>query len=29
VEPGFRRLHGDPRWERLVSRQNRSGATGR
>jgi tetratricopeptide (TPR) repeat protein len=27
VEPGFRRLHGDPRWGRLLSRQNRSGAT--
>jgi TolB-like protein/DNA-binding SARP family transcriptional activator len=29
VEPGFRRLHGDPRWGRLISRQNRSAATGR
>jgi TolB-like protein/DNA-binding SARP family transcriptional activator len=27
VEPGFLRLHGDPRWGRLLSRQNRAGGT--
>jgi TolB-like protein/DNA-binding SARP family transcriptional activator len=29
VEPGFRRLHGDPRWERLVSRLDSMGAARR